>query len=284
MNKDSNRKIIVYGGTGLVGSRIVELLSSSFEIIAPSHSEVDLLNKNVVEKHLKKNSPNAIIYAAGLTSIDECEKNPDHAYLLNAKIPGFIAEKVAVLNIPLFYFSTNAVFDGANNRHPYKENDKPNPISTYGKTKLLGEEYVLSASYQNIIIRIIMVYPSNFNKKLDFARNIVKNLKANNKTYGITDQIINPIFVDDVIIALKRMLRKKITGIYHLGAIDYLTNYEFAIKIANVFHLNSSLILPITLDNFFKNSLGKRTKFSWLDTKKLLTFLDLIYSIALMKE
>lgn len=270
-NKKEKIKIVIYGGSGLVGSRLVQILTPLFDVIAPSHLEVDLTRKNVVENHIKQHYPDIIIYAAGIASVDTCENYPKKATLLNAKIPQFIAKKASALNIPLFYLSTNAVFDGANPEYPYRETDKPNPISVYGNTKLQGENFVLSASNQNVVIRLIMVYSSDFDKKIDFARKIVKNITEGKKVYGITDQIINPVFVDDIAHAVTAMVEKNTTGIYHLGSLDYLTNYSFARKIANIFNLNESLILPISLNDFFRNSPGKRTKYYWLETKKFVT-------------
>lgn len=268
MKNYSKRKIIVYGGNGLIGSRLVQTLSYPCEIIAPSHAEVDLTKKKIIENHIKTHYPNIIIYAAGLTNVDACERNLDQAVLLNTKAPEHIAKIAAKLKIPMIYFSTDAVFDGKNDKYPYKEDDKPNPISVYGKTKCRGEEFVLSASTKNIVVRLITVYSSFFKKKLDPARRILEGLRKKENVYGITDQVINPIFVDDIVAALLLILRNNTKGIYHLGATDYVTNYEFAKKIAHQFHLNDLFIMPISLQEFFKNSPAKRTQYCWLDTKR----------------
>lgn len=268
MKSSLKKKIIVYGGSGLVGSRIVQILSHFYNIIAPTRSEIDITKKQDIEYHINKHSPNIIIYAAGLTSVDACEKYPDQATLLNAKTPGHIAKFADSLNIPVVYFSTDAVFDGTNDKHPYLENDKPNPISVYGKSKLQGEESVLSRASRHLIIRLITVYSSYFRKKLDPARRILEGLRKKENVYGITDQIINPVFVDDVVNSLNLMFKKNVKGIYHLGATDFVTNYEFAKKIAHQFNLDDSLVLPIELEEFFKNAPAKRTHYCWLNTEK----------------
>lgn len=268
MKKTFKKKLIIYGGSGLVGSCLVQTLSSSYYIIAPSRREIDLTKQTSLKKHLRTHRPSTIIYAAGLTSIEACEEYPKQAYLLNSIIPGQISKEAAELEIPLYFFSTDAVFDGKNKEHPNRETDIPNPTSVYGKSKLLGEEYVLNASKENVIIRLIMVYSASFEKKVDFARKIVNNLIEGKSVYGISNQIINPILVDDIASALIKMLSKRTKGVYHLGAKDYLTNLEFVLSLAEKFHLNNSAVIPITLDNFFKNHLISRSKYCWLDTKK----------------
>ncbi len=262
------RKIIIYGSSGLVGSRVAEKFKTKYQIIIPSHLEVDITKKEQIVNHICHISPDLIIYAVGLTSVDACQKEPKKAEVLNAKGPKIISDTARKLSIPVIYFSTDAVFDGTKSQNPYLETDLPNPISVYGKSKLNGEEAVLSASNQNLILRLITVYSAAYQKKLDSARKILEGLRKKEKVYAITDQIINPIFVDDIVSVLELMIQKKSRGIYHLGAKNYVTNFEFAKKIAKHFKFNENLILPITLEKFFKDSLVQRNHYCWLSTEK----------------
>lgn len=260
-------KILIFGGSGLVGSRIRELLSLKYQIIAPSHLQVDVADKKQIEQIIKTSKPNYIIYATGLTSVDEAEQYPKLAYLLNVKAPAFIAKLAAKDDVPLLYFSTDAVFDGSKSKKPYLENDPPNPLSEYGKSKLLGEQMVMEAFWKNCIARIIMVYSPEFTKRKRFVQIALEVLKKGEKFYGILDQVVNPIFVDDIVAAVDLLIKSRSHGIYHLGARDYVTNYEFVKKLAKNFNLNENLVTGISLEEFFK---GKtlRTKFCWLDTSK----------------
>lgn len=264
----SKSKVLVYGITGMTGTRIGQLLRDDFKIIAPPHSHLDLSDKKQISSHLKDVSPDQILYVAGLTKVDQAEANPKLAYFLNTYQPKFISEHASRSNIPVFYISTDAVFDGTLKKRPYAEKDKPNPVSVYGKSKLAGEQVVLSVSPNNCVIRTIMIYCANFPHKKDFARLAYENLSRNENFEGIEDQIINPTFVDDLVWALEALLKKRARGIYHVAARDYSTNHGFVEKIARTFRLNKNLIKKVTFEQFFKDKAAKRTQYTWLDTSK----------------
>jgi len=261
-------KVLVFGGSGLIGSRIRQLLQTKYQIIAPSHLRVDVSNKKQIEQIINKSKPNYIIYATGLSSLDQAEQYPKLAYLLNAQAPAFIAKLAASLNIPILYFSTDAVFDGSKSNKPYLEDDKTHPLSEYGKSKLLGEQVVMNASKRNCIARVIMVYSHKFPKRKRFVQIVLETLKKKEKFYGIVDQRVNPISVDDVVSSVDLLIESGSCGIYHLGAKDYVTNYEFVKKLAKAFNLNENLVIGISLKEFSKEKCAPRNKFCWLDTLK----------------
>lgn len=265
-NTRTKLKILLFGGSGLIGSRIKQLLENKYRVTTPTHLKVDVTDKTRVEQIIQTVKPDYIIYAAGLTGVDEAERNPKLAYLLNTKAPTMVAEKASQLHIPILYFSTDAVFDGTKSISPYKESDKTNPISMYGKSKLLGEQMVLAVSDKNCVVRIITVYSHVTTEKRGFVQAVLEALSKGEKFQGITDQIINPIYVDDIVKAIYLLINSKSFGIYHLGATDYITNYHFIRKLAKHFSLDEKLIEGITFKEFFKNKLAKRTKYCWLDT------------------
>lgn len=261
-------KVLIFGGSGLIGFRIRQLLRDKYQIIAPSHLQVDVTSKKQVEQIIKKSKPDYIIYATGLSSIDKAEQDSELAYLLNAQTPEFIAKLAAILDIPVLYFSSDAVFDGFKSNKPYLEDDKTNPISEYGKSKLLGEQIVMKASKINCIVRVIMVYSHNFTKRKRFVQIVLETLKKGEKFYGVVDQIVNPIYVDDIISAVDLLIKSKSNGIYHLGARDYMTNFEFVKKLAHAFDLDENLVVGISLKEFSREKIAPRNKFCWLGTVK----------------
>lgn len=260
-------KVLIFGGSGLVGSRIRELLGVKYQIIAPSHLQVDVADKKQIEQIIKTSKPNYIIYATGLTSVDEAKQDTKLAYLLNAKAPAFIAKLAASINVPMLYFSTDAVFDGSKSNKPYFEDEKTHPLSEYGKSKLLGEQVIMNASWKNCIARIIMVYSHELTKRKRFVHIALEALKKGERFYGVLDQVVNPIYVDDIVVAVDLLIKSKSHGIYHLGARDYVTNYEFVKKLAKNFNLNEKLVTGISFEEFFRGK-ALRTKFCWLDTSK----------------
>lgn len=264
----SKQKILLYGISGMVGSRIGQILGDKFKIIAPPHSHLDVTNQKLVHQNITDVRPDKIIYAAGITKVDYAQTHPKETFLLNAQAARYICQKAATFNIPVIYISTDAVFDGKSNRRPYVEEDKPNPISVYGKSKLEGEKITLSASGQNCVLRTIMVYSANFPHKKDFARLAYENLARQEKFEGIVDQVINPTFVDDLVWAIAAICARKSRGIYHVAATDFTTNYGFVEKIAQTFEFDKRLITKVKFANFFKDKPAPRCRYCWLDTAK----------------
>ncbi len=262
-------KILVYGGSGLVGSRFVQLLDKEFQLIAPSHSQVDLFSYDQVRENIREVKPDQILYAAGFTNVDLAQEKQEEAYVLNSKVPQVIADLTSTLNIPLYYLSTDYVFDGRNFERPYTEEDLPNPVdSVYAKSKREGEQAALAGSRRNGVIRLIMPFSAVYEKKSDIARTILKKLQTGEKVQAVTDQKINPVFVDNLVYAIEKILERGASGIYHVGATDFVSPYEFSKKIARHFELSEDLIEEIGFGEFAKNRVAKRPQNTWLDTKK----------------
>ena len=268
ISKKKKQKILVYGITGLLGTRIGQLLSNKFDIIGPPHSLLDLTDKKKVYQNLFDTEPDQIVYCAGVTRVDQAELNNKLAFDTNCKAIDFIAKNAAVLNIPVCYISTDAIFDGKQKNKPYKEFDIPNPISVYGKSKLAGEKSVLNASNRNTVVRTIMIYSANFPHKLDFARVAYNSLRDNQYFEGIVDQYVNPTFVDDLVMGIEEIITNKASGIYHVAATDCITNYEFAKKIAKKFNFDTRLLKKVYFEDFFKDKPAPRSQYSCLDTKR----------------
>lgn len=257
--------MLLLGGTGMLGTRIKELLSYKYTIHSPSRDTFDLLHPNRVESLLV--NTDIIVYAAGVTNQDIAEENQDLSIALNAKTPGKIARSAAKQKIPFVYFSTDAVFKGKQKK-PYSETDLISPINFYGKSKRAGEEQVMNAFSGNVIIRLISVYSASYPTKVDFARKLYSKLSTNTPVVGIIDQYFNPAFSDTVVTGLDGILEKSLTGIYHLGATDCISNFEFVKLLAKIAKLNETLIQPTSFDNFFANK-AARGQYCCLDTSKI---------------
>lgn len=264
----SRQKILVYGITGMTGTRLAQILKDKFRIIGPPHSHLDLTSKSQVLKNIKDVTPDQIIYLAGVTKVDEAEQNKRSAFLLNARVPEYIAKISSRLDIPVNYISTDAVFDSKKRGKAYREEDKTNPLSVYGKSKLSGERAVFASSKQNSVIRTIMIYSSCFPHRKDFARSAYESLNYKKQFSGIVDQVVSPTFVDDLVWAIAAIIKKKPGGIYHVAATDYTTNYGFVKKIAKAFKLDEKLIRKTTFKEFFKDKPAPRQQYSVLSTTK----------------
>lgn len=252
----------------MTGSRVADVLRDKFKIVSPPHSHLNLTNKKAVQRNIEDVQPDQILYLAGLTKVDEAEENKKLAFVLNAEAVEYAAKKAASLDIPFHLISTDAVFDGRLKTRAYKESDKTNPISVYGKSKLAGERIVLSLSKKNSVIRTIMIYSPHFHPKKDFARIAHESLKYKKPFTGIVDQHINPTYIDDLVDGIAEILESRSSGIYHIASTSYTTNYEFLKKIAKAFRFDEKLITKTNFDEFFKNKPAPRQQYSRISTDK----------------
>lgn len=262
------QKILIFGGTGQIGSVAVKKLAEKFKIIAPTSQEVDVTNRKISEEFIKRIKPDQIVYIAGYTNTDGARKESGKAFWLNSGAVLHLTYVAAKLKIPFHYLSTELVFNGEKSNKPYIENDAPDPVLTNGKTKQLGELATLNASKQNSVLRLIMCYSPIYERKLDLARLTVNKLKRGEQFSATDDQLVNPIYVYHLIDAIANILEKRATGIFHLGATDFTTPYEFARKIAKQLRFDVDLIKPVKFADFSKTRPELRPKDQWLDTKK----------------
>lgn len=257
----NSNKILILGGSGLLGSNLKKQFKN-YKVFAPSHKDLDLVNIKNVESFISKHNPKFIIYAAGVARIDEAEDNKKKTGLLNYLVPKKLSKFSSKKKIPFIYISTDAVFDGYKNKYKFRETDKPKPKSTYGKSKLLGENAVLNASKENCVLRLITLYGNS--DKPNFALMMIGKLKNSKEFGGLVDQIRNPILVDIAAEGIKFAVEQNLNGIYHLGSLDYESNYEFLVKVAKKFNLDKNLIKKNTFGNFIKGKKGHRKKKSVL--------------------
>jgi dTDP-4-dehydrorhamnose reductase len=277
-----NKKILILGGSSMVGSRVIELLSSKFEIIAPSSSELDLTNAGNFEKYCMDNRAKlvnaTVINFVAYTNVDEAEKESGDedglCYRLNATLPGEISDWCKDLHERYIHISTDYVFDGEKQDSAYVEEDSTNPLGWYGKTKLIGEKYVEESGANYVTLRIEMPYGSNSEKKKDIATILFERLKNNQPIQAISDAQISPVYIDDLANVLEKLIEQQdIVGLYHVAPTDSVTLEQFVRLIAKHGRLDDSLVTTISFDEYWKTKLelgaAKRPKHSWMDSSNL---------------
>ncbi len=203
--------------------------------------QTDLLIPGAVERLLDQTQPDWVIHCAAMANVDACEADPEQAKQMNSELPGKLAAYVARGGARLVHISTDAVFDGQ--RGDYLEEDVPNPLSIYARTKLEGERSVAQANHEAIIARVNL-----FGWSISGARSLSEfffyNLSAGKRVLGFTDVFFCPILANDIAPILIRMLEKKLSGLYHVVSRECTTKYEFGVRIARRFGLDESLITP----------------------------------------
>lgn len=229
-------KVLITGASGMVASRFVELYSNKYELLTPSIKELDITNDKSVQMYANNNkSVQVVINFAAYTNVGKAEEERELCY--NTNYLGTKNLTISFYKTHFIQISTDFVFGGyINNAGPYKETDRPLAYQTslgwYGWTKLLAEIAVKNFCTKWNIVRISYPFRKNFDGKLDFARNIIE-LDRQNKLYPMfIDQYITPTNIDELCIALDKLIEKignsKYKKVFHVASSNKTTPNEFA--------------------------------------------------------
>lgn len=247
--------ILITGAGGLLGANLVlDALASGHQVIAVDHQypirhpevdslAADLCQAGAAESILAAKRPDWVIHCAAATSVDGCEADPAMAFRLNRDMAGWAAEASRSVGARLVHISTDAVFDGE--RGGYTEDDEPHPINVYGRSKLEGEQAVAAAHPEALIVRTNL-YGWNAQDKQSLAEWFLSNLEAGTRCPGFTDAWFTPILVNDLGRILFAMLEAELTGVYHVSGGECVSKYDFGVRLASKFGLDSALVRPST--------------------------------------
>ena len=269
-------KILVIGGSGVIGSKITEYFKQknydvNFTYMKHKSNLDNGQHLNITQKHdtvklIKKNNPDVIIHCVALTNMDECETDKEKANQINVQGIDNVVFAAKIINNKIIFISTSAVFNGE--KLEYVESDKICPISHYGKTKAIGEEIVESSGLPYLILRTDQPYCQI--KKWQHTNSVlrtIETLKEKKILKEIRDWKNRPTYVPNFVQSLEILLESNVKGIFHVVGNEYISRYEMALKTAEVFNLNKELVIPINSDELQLSA--KRVNVN-LGNKKLL--------------
>lgn len=255
-----SKKLLITGSNGLLGQKILHKLRTNpnFDLIATSQGEnrvsvtegyiyesLDITSPNEVEAIFDKYQPDVVINTAAMTNVDACEDNKEQCWEINVKAVELLLNQAKKHNCHLIHLSTDFVFDGEDG--PYKETDKPNPLSYYAKSKVASEELLLKSEYKNTAIaRTIIVY--GVGENLSRGNIVVWAKGAMEKQEPLTiidDQFRSPTLAEDLADGCILIAEKKATGIYHLSGKDTMSILELVYRVADYYGLDKSCVTPI---------------------------------------
>lgn len=249
-------RLLITGASGLLGLNMGLRCAAAHEVTGVQRGRLqgvpfavrsaDLTDFSILPGLLDAVQPDAVIHTAALANLDACEAQPDLARRVNADLPGELARLCAARGVDLVHISTDAVFDGTKDGF-YTEEDLPNPLSVYARTKLDGERAVQDVMPQAIVARVNFFGWSASGKR-SLAEFFFNHLRDGRPLFGFTDVFFCPLFVDDLSDLLLAMLAEKLSGLYHVVGAQAVSKYDFGRALALRFGFDPERIAPRSVD------------------------------------
>jgi dTDP-4-dehydrorhamnose reductase len=266
-------KLLVLGGSGLVGNSLLKMNENKFEIITTFNQNKIKIPKisafqcslpqdfTKLEEVIKKENPEVIVNAMGYSNLDFCELNKEKTHLIHVKISEKISRITEKTNTKIIFLSSDYVFDGLKGN--YKETDNPNSINYYGQTKIEAEKNILK-NKNNVVLRTSVIY--DWSERVRFFNYVIDNLK-NQKRIKVTNDVFNSItLIDNLIKSIFTVIEKDAKGIFHVVDSTCASRLDFAKCISKIFNFDEKLIQEISIND--TNVIAKRPKNACLDNSK----------------
>ena len=269
------KNLLIVGGNSMLALMWLKYLKNDFNIFATEHKKKINLNnitiikikndfRNSIERLLIKHNIEFIINCAGLTSVEECEVNPEKAYEINSEIPLAIAKITAKSNIKFIQISTDHLFDGKEDIF-YGEDAETCPQNVYAKSKLIGES--ISKFDSNSLILRTNFFGLSLGEKNSFSDKIIMSLSKNRNIALFKDVRFTPVHVSTLNKCFKKLLEIDANGVYNISCSQNISKLEFGHLIANKFGFDASKIDSISINS--KPNLIQRPKNMSLKNEKI---------------
>jgi len=250
-------KILITGAAGQLGQALQQALGAH-ELVAVTHRELDITRLAAVRAALTAHAPALVVNAAAYNDVDGAETHPDEAFAGNALGPRNLAVATAARGIPVLHVSSDYVFDGTG-RRPYHEFDRPNPRSTYGASKLAGEEAVRALNPRHYLVRtawLFHVVGRNFAKTM-------LGLAERPEVRVVSDQYGSPTFVPHLAEALARLVETDAYGTYHCAGQGGASWFELTTALYRAFGITTP-VQPVSTADFLRPA--ERPRYAVLTT------------------
>ncbi len=223
------KRLVITGAKGMLASYLVDKLRREGfgdSIFPFSKEELDITDGDSLKKILYEIKPDVLVNCAALTDVDACEEEYKRAFKVNALGPRLLARFSNELNFKLIHISTDYIFDGKK-KELYTEEDSPNPVNLYGRSKLEGERWVQN-SKNFLIIRTSWLFGKG---KMNFVGFLFEKLRSSGEVRVIKDQIGSPTYADDLAKVIIELIRKGVNGIINVANEGFCSRYEIARKV-----------------------------------------------------
>lgn len=249
-------KCIGTGLSGLVGSRVVELLPHHTFTNYSLEKGVDITDKASITKHIQEDHESEwVLHMAAYTNVQQAEmdkplKEQSPAWKVNVEATQYIVDACAASGKKLLYIDTDYAFDGT--KDSYTEEDVPHPLGWYAVTKSEGAKRVLTMGENSIVMRISNPYRANPVGKKDFVHKMLEYMTAGKLISAPQDQLFVPTFIDDIAIAIDALLSKNEHGVFHAVGSQVISPFDAALSLARLYGIDTSHITPTTFTAYFE--------------------------------
>ena len=227
-------KIAVIGSNGQLGSDIVRAFSAmGDEVSQITHADLELANAESVSKCLEIHRPAVVVNTAAMHHVENCEREPEKAFAVNAIGARNLALAARSLDAVLLHVSTDYVFDGSKSA-PYCEDDLPCPLNVYGNTKLAGEFFVRTLAPRHFVVRTSAIYgtnPCRAKGGLNFIELMLKLARERGEVRVVDNEFVSPTPTAQIAKQIVALSRSNKYDLYHATAEGSCSWYEFASEI-----------------------------------------------------
>jgi dTDP-4-dehydrorhamnose reductase len=262
-------KVAVIGANGQLGSDLVSAFSDSGDAVrALTHSDIEIADQNSVSRVLREIQPQVIVNTAAMHHVENCEREPEKAFAVNALGAKNLATVARDLSTVLIHFSTDYVFDGSKGKL-YVEDDNPLPLNAYGITKLAGEHFIRSTTDRYFVIRTSGLYGKHSCRAkggLNFIELMLKLARESGEVRAVDSEIVTPTNTAELAEQILALSRSDSYGLYHATAEGACSWYEFAHEIFSV--TDTQVNLKVAAPNEFPAKVT-RPKYSVLENQAL---------------
>ncbi|MDD3190179.1 MAG: dTDP-4-dehydrorhamnose reductase [Candidatus Pacebacteria bacterium] len=259
-------KILILGANGMLGHELAEAFSDrgKYETILWDRGELDITDKEDVNKKISEMKPDAIINAAAYTAVDQAESEPDLVYNINGYAVGYLASACKDNGALLVHFSTDYVFDGENHMGYKEDYATKNPATVYGKSKKLAEKLIEDIGPRHYLIRTQWLFGKSGK---NFVETMIRLASEGKDLKVVNDQFGSPTYAKDLACRVRDMIEEnRESGVYHVTNSNTCNWYDFALKIFEMTGFNPN-VQAVKTEEFA--AAAKRPTYSMLINTKL---------------
>lgn len=259
-------KILVTGGDGQLAADLLHSLSDH-HTVALGRAELDITSHEAIDQVLTRELPDVVVNTAAFHRVDQCEREPEQSFLVNAAAPQRLARACAQRGAAFVHFSTDYVFDG-HKLSPYLETDAVNPLSVYGSSKAAGEMAIRCTSERHLIVRTTGVFgvAGTRSRHGNFVETMLRLAAAGDSVSVVSDQRLTPTYAHDLAHTVRTLIEADVRGTVHVTGGGECSWYEFAGEIFRLAGL-STLLTPTLQDE--RPTPARRPAYSVLAHDKL---------------